>query len=74
MEKVYRNYSMGQTKIKPIKIYLTTVHINTGKREMEKTYSPPEKLAKKKKKLALKEYAVLKCPEVNHQALKEDDK
>lgn len=34
--KTYRNDSVVQTKIKPIKTYLTIVHINIGTRELEK--------------------------------------
>lgn len=47
MGKLYRNYSTAWSEIKPIEVYFTTIHINLGEKVMEKTYAPPEKLAKK---------------------------
>lgn len=68
-EKLDRNYSVAWTKIKTIKIYLTTTQINVGgKKIMEKTHSPPEKLTKN---LALPKHVALICPEGKHQAFRE---
>lgn len=52
--KLYRNHSVAWTKIKPIKMYLTTIQINRGKKKEdngENTLSTRKVCKKKKKKI-----------------------